>query len=180
MLLGIGYAALTDVLDINGTADVTNNAANNEFDQDIYFSAAVANEGAPNTASVNGNNNDKADFTVKSLALKGDKATFTFTIKNDGELPAVVTPQLTALNATTEEYFTISSDWAGQPKVLAANSSITYTLTIELIKTPTDSVAGTFHVELTAVADNAVVNACEHTYAAGVCTKCGNAEPAQD
>ena len=39
MLLGVGYAALSDVLDIQGTAQVTQGNAQNAFDGDVYFSA---------------------------------------------------------------------------------------------------------------------------------------------
>ena len=153
MLLGIGYAALTDTLDITGSADVNQSAAEEAFDQDIYFSAAVANEEG-NTASVNADNIDKASFTAKTLKGKGDKATFTFTIKNDGDVDATVTPKLNAsLGNTNPEYFAISSDWAGEAKVLAAHSEVTYTLTVELLKTPTNTISGSFLVELVAVAE---------------------------
>ena len=153
MLLGIGYAALTDTLDITGSADVNQSAAEEAFNEDIYFSAAVANEEG-NTASVNADNNDKASFTAKTLKGKGDKVTFTFTIKNDGDVAATVTPKLNAsLGNTNPEYFSLTSDWDGDSKVLAANSEITYTLTVELLKTPTETIAGSFLVELTAVAE---------------------------
>ena len=153
MLLGIGYAALTDTLDITGSADVNQSAAEEAFNEDIYFSAAVANEDG-NTASVNADNNDKASFTAKTLKGKGDKVTFTFTIKNDGDVAATVTPKLNAsLGNTNPEYFSLTSDWDGEAKVLAANSEITYTLTVELLKTPTETIAGSFLVELTAVAE---------------------------
>lgn len=151
MLLGVGYAALTDVLDITGTADVNQSAAEESFNEDIHFSAAKANEDG-NTASVNADNNDKASFTAKTLKGKGDKATFTFTIKNAGDLDATVTPVLNAsLGNTQPEYFTVTSDWAGQSKDLAAGAEITYTITVELIKTPTETISGSFLVELTAV-----------------------------
>ena len=150
MLLGIGYAALTDVLDITGSVDVNQSAAEEAFNEDIYFSAAVANQEG-NTASVNADNNDKASFTVKTFKGKGDVATFTFTIKNDGDVDANVTPKLNAtLGNTNPEYFTIESDWDGDTKVLAAGQSITYTLTITMIKTPTETIAGSFLVELVA------------------------------
>ena len=89
MLLGVGYAALTDTLDITGSADVNQSAAEEAFNEDIYFSAAVANE-TGNTASVNADNNDKASFTAATLKGQGDKVTFTFTIKNDGDVAAEV------------------------------------------------------------------------------------------
>ena len=153
LLLGIGYAALTDTLDITGSADVNQSAAEEAFNEDIYFSAAVANE-AGNTASVNADNNDKASFTAKTLKGKGDKVTFTFTIKNDGDVAATVTPKLNAtLGNTNPEYFSLTSDWDGGAKVLAAGSEVTYTLTVELLKTPTETVAASFLIELTAVAE---------------------------
>ena len=153
MLLGIGYAALTDTLDITGSADVNQSAAEEAFNSDIYFSAAVANE-TGNTASVNADNNDKASFTANTLKGKGDKVTFTFTIKNDGDVDATVTPKLNAtLGNTNPEYFSLTSDWGGGSKVLAAGSEVTYTLTVELLKTPTETIAGSFLVELTAVAE---------------------------
>ena len=153
MLLGVGYAALTDTLDITGSADVNQSAAEEAFNEDIYFSAAVANQ-TGNTASVNADNNDKASFTAATLKGKGDKVTFTFTIKNDGDVDATVTPKLNAtLGNTNPEYFSLKSDWDGAAKVLAAQSELTYTVTIELLKTPTETVAGSFLVELTAVAE---------------------------
>ena len=151
LLLGVGYAALSDTLDITGSADVNQSAAEEAFNEDVYFSAAVANvEG--NTASINADNNDKASFTAKTLKGKGDKVTFTFTIKNDGDVAATVTPKLNAsLGNTLPEYFSISSDWDGEAKDLAAHSEITYTLTVELLKTPTETISGSFLIELTAV-----------------------------
>ena len=153
LLLGVGYAALTDTLDITGSADVNQSAAEEAFNEDIYFSAAVANE-AGNTASVNADNNDKASFTAATLKGKGDKVTFTFTIKNDGDVAAEVTPKLNAtLGNTNPEYFSVTSDWAGETKTLDAQSQLTYTVTVELLKTPTETIAGSFLIELVAVAD---------------------------
>lgn len=157
LLLGVGYAALTDTLDITGSADVNVSDLEKEFEEDIYFSAAVANEGAPNTASINADNNDKASFSAKSLIKKGDKATFTFTITNDSDHTVTVTPKLNAtMGNTNTEYFSIESDWAGAAKTVAPHSTITYTLTVELEKDPTQAVSGSFLIELVAVADNTV------------------------
>ena len=155
LLLGVGYAALSDTLDITGSADVNQSAADEAFNEDIYFSAAVANE-TGNTASVNADNNDKASFTAATLKGKGDKVTFTFTITNAGDVDATVTPKLNAtLGNTNTEYFSISSDWNGAAKDLAAHSELTYTVTVELLKTPTETISGSFLVELTAVSVDA-------------------------
>lgn len=148
MLLGVGYAALTDVLDITGSADVNQSAAEEAFNDDIYFSTANANE-AGNTASINADNNDKASFTANTLKGKGDKATFTYTIVNVGDVDAVVTPSISS--NTNQDYFTVYSDWEGAAKALAAGGSVTYTVTIELLETPTETISGSCIIELTAV-----------------------------
>lgn len=150
MLLGVGYAALTDVLDITGSADVNQSAAEESFNEDIYFTGAVANESG-NTASVNADNNDKASFTANTLKGAGDTATFTFTILNNGDVDAVVTPAISS--NTNPTYFEITSDWAGQAKDLAAGQSLTYTVTVELLQTPTETISGSFVIELTATSE---------------------------
>lgn len=151
MLLGVGYAALTDVLDITGSADINQSAAEEAFNEDVHFSAAVANQDG-NTASVNGDNNDKASFTANTLKGEGDTVTFTFTIVNDGDLDATVTPTLNATTGNTKpDYFSITSDWNGEAKTLEAGGSLTYTVTVELIQTPTETISGSFLIELTAV-----------------------------
>lgn len=151
LIVGVGYATLSDTLDVTGSADVNQSAAEEAFNEDIYFSAAVANQ-TGNTASVNADNNDKASFTAATLKGKGDKVTFTFTITNAGDVAATVTPKLNAtLGNTNPEYFSIVSDWGGEARNLDAHSEITYTVTIELLKTPTETISGSFLVELTAV-----------------------------
>ena len=151
LLMGIGYAALTDVLDITGSADIDRSAAESSFNEDIYFSAAVANE-ADNTASVNPDNNDKASFTANTLKGAGDKATFTFSIVNVGDVDATITPKITTNTQT--EYFKLTSDWNGATQNLPAGTldtaPLTYTVTVELIKTPTETLSGSFLIELTA------------------------------
>ena len=165
LIVGVGYAALTDTLDINGTADVNQSAAEDAFNEDIYFSAAAVNGDAVtitypngssitlvNTANVNTNNNDKASFTANTLRGAGDTASFTFTIKNDGDVDANVTPTLNASAGNTKpEYFDIESDWNGETKLLKAGEFLTYTVTITLKQTPTETISGSFHIELTAV-----------------------------
>lgn len=148
MLLGVGYAALTDVLDITGSADVNQSAAEEAFNEDIHFSAAVANE-AGNTASVNADNNDKASCTANTLKGMDDTATFTFTIMNEGDLDATISPSISS--NTNETYFAISSDWNGQAKTLGAGKTLDYTVTVRLKETPTQTISGSFIIELTAV-----------------------------
>lgn len=157
MVLGVGYAALNDTLDITGSADVSQVAAEKEFEEKVYFTAAVANgDGTTNTASVNADNNDKASFSINTLAQKNDTASFTFTIVNTSDLNAVVTPALSAnLGNTMPEYFEVTSDWSGAPRTISAGGTETYTVTVKLLKTPTETISGSFLIELKAVADEA-------------------------
>ena len=113
MLLGVGYASVADVLDITGTADVTKANAQLAFDADVYFSKAEVADGntGTNTTSINADNNDKASFTAKNFKGDGDTAVFTYTIKNDNDIAAEVTPSISS--NTLAEYFEVSSNWAG-------------------------------------------------------------------
>lgn len=149
MVLGVGYAAVTDTLDINGTADVNQSEAEEAFNEDIIFTGAVANQ-AGDTASIDSKDPDMASFSIASLNGKDDKASFTFTITNNGDLDAMVTPTLAENGNTNPTYFSIASDWLGQPKELKAGESITYTVTVTLLATPTETIHGAFHIELTA------------------------------
>jgi hypothetical protein len=151
LCLGIGYAALSDVLDIQGTAEISAGIAEEAFNQDVYFSAANPGKGA--TASINTDNNDKATFTATGFTQVGDIVSVTYTIKNESEhYAANVTPKL--LQNSNEAYFKITSDWASSMQTINANSEKTITIYVELIKLPTASeglTSASFNIELTAV-----------------------------
>ena len=69
MVIGLGYAAVTNTLDIQGSVAVDANEAEKEFNEDIYFvgvklgSDFVANidasAGLDYTANINTNNNNR-------------------------------------------------------------------------------------------------------------------------
>ena len=149
LALGIGYAALTDVLEVTGRADINQSQAEADFDLNVKFTDATkTNEGDIVTF-----NEDSATFEIKSLSGKDDVAEFTFTITNSSDLDAIVTPTFAEEGNTNTEYFSIVSDWAGQPKEIKAGQSETYTVTVTLLKTPTDTIFGSFRMILTAVAE---------------------------
>ena len=77
LALGVGYAALSDILDIQGTAEISTGAMEEAFNQDVYFSAVVVNNPTTgSTASINADNNDKATFTAKGFTQVGDTISF--------------------------------------------------------------------------------------------------------
>ena len=118
LMIGVGYAAVSNVLDIQGSASVSQTAAEEEYNEDIYFSG-VYDENSSSfvdnisdatlygyTANINSNNNDKAQFTVSSLANKGDKVKITYQITNDSLHEATVTVKTNTNTNTTDFDFT--------------------------------------------------------------------------
>lgn len=149
--IGSGFAAVSDILDIMGTANVSLSSVENAFDSMIYFESATPGNTTLDTARIDAEDKDIAYFVVHSLNSKDDVATFTFVIKNESDLDAVVTPLLS--NNQTAEFFDVYSDWNAQPKIIKANTVESYILTVKLLGTPTNEIQGTqISVQLTAVA----------------------------
>ena len=176
MLLGIGYAAVTDALDINGMAEINAGNVQSAFDVNVYFSDAVANAhttgNTPDRAAIDAVDNDVATFASYNLAEIGDSTSFTFTITNESDLDVSVMPVLSysgnaEAQETAKEYFDVYSDWkvdgVVNPKVVAAGSSITYTVTVKLKKTPALGDGGllssSFNIKLTATSIESMATA---------------------
>ena len=100
MILGVGYAALTDTLSIIGNAHIDIDSANKTFDEKVYFSAAEATSstGTGTTADVASYTPDDATYTANKLATVGEESVFTFTITNDSNVDANVTVASTKLS----------------------------------------------------------------------------------
>ncbi len=157
MLIGVGYAALTDTFTITGSAEVKTDLSQNEFDEKIYFFSATAprtedgnttgTSGVVDTASVNANDDDKASFSVKSLALKDEYAVFTFVIKNDSEFAATIAIKTNPTNNTG--YFDTVVEFP-DGNTISAHGTLTVTITTKLIKNVTEPVTASTSIELTA------------------------------
>ena len=151
MLMAVGFAALTDTLNLNGEAEVDFNTANSGFDADVYFAEAVANNAVKGDDALVTADNDIARFSVRSLAAKDETATFTFTVQNDNEFDAYVKVNEEKTLNNNDEYFETSVD---TPEfVVPANGTATFTVTVKLLKTPQldtvgDKVTASFVYEL--------------------------------
>lgn len=163
MTIGVGYAALTDTLKVTGTAGIAADDVTEAFEEDIYFSKALANPTYVD-AQIDGTDKDLATMTVLSDAFTqvGDERIATFTIKSDSDLPVAITAivtgtgadaaaQETALNAT---YFTVTHNLPAD-YVLAAGSTVDVTVTVRLAKTPLTAQNTSFTVTFNATAQNA-------------------------
>ena len=99
MLIGVGYAAVTDNFTINGQATITEQGANDSFNEDIRFMGIVvgsevksdvqASENLGYTASCNVPL-DQASFHVNDLKKVGDSKTIIFRVGNYGEIDSVL------------------------------------------------------------------------------------------
>lgn len=160
MLLGVGYAAMSETLTIIGNAHIDFAQAEQNFDTKIYFSdaKALSSTGTGTTAdTVGGIGTDDATFTVNKLATKGELSVFQFTIKNDSNVPVKVTINPTKLsgaenpsNSNTEK-FSVSYAYSADDMTIAANGgTMTVTVTVEVVNPVTSATSATFGIEYTA------------------------------
>lgn len=166
LCLGIGYAALTDILEITGTANINNSGALAAFDEDVYISNVTAVDSSEgDSASIPPDNKDKATFTVKSLTLKDDIATFRITVTNDSsEFDAHVKVNPSIVNSNSA-MFELTYKWEGEAdsvdmvtiaKKTGDTSNIKIlVVTIKLLQSPTDTVTGNFGIDLDVAHDQA-------------------------
>lgn len=157
MLIGVGYAALTDTLTIIGNAHIDFGQAETNFDQKVYFSDAKATSSTGtgsvlDTASFTA---DDATFTANKLATKGEKSVFTFTIENDSNVSVEITAaakKLSGADNPSNSNETIFAVTYGYPDgtTIASGGSITVTVTVEVIAPVTNATSATFGIELTA------------------------------
>ncbi len=170
MLLGVGYAALTDTLTITGTAQIDMNAAGNEFDEKVYFndakviSAECTGSGTatPDTAS---HTTDDATYEVHTLAVLGEKSVFAFEIMSESNVDVAVTVNSTKLSGvanpsnSNEEYFTVTYEYYEDAAltskitsdvVIESNKSIWVKVIVSVKKAVTTPTGATFGIELTA------------------------------
>jgi len=162
MCIGIGYAAVSTVLNITGTANISHNQAEDAFGTEIYFSSVTKTDGdkATDIHTTLTEGGDKITFSVDSLKSVGDTRTFTATIANSGTLDATIKVTTSQVNVGAD-YFEITTDWGTETKNLgkAVNdttpTTITITVTVRLKAAPTGAVSGDFTMILTATSVDA-------------------------
>lgn len=148
LALGIGYAAASRTLQINGTLGAKADDANFkvEFtaathDEPIYVSTT-----APVIAqAVDATDKELATFSVTGFTCKNDFVVIRYTVENKStDLDATVTTADLA-NFTNKEYFSVTSSFAAASSVttttIAAGDTATLYVTVTCIKTPIADVA---------------------------------------
>lgn len=155
MLMGVGYAALTDTLTIIGNANVDIAGANSVFDEKIYFSDAKVVKGVDGKDNVNFDPDD-ATYNVHGLATIADEAIFLFTITNDSNLDALISveskKQSGAENPSNSntDAFTVTYEYPDGMTVASNGGTITVKVTVKLAKPIDVATSATFGIELIA------------------------------
>ena len=129
VVIGIGYAAISATnLNISGTASATGDTTDFVVKFDDSVEIATAGQGTTSGDIVN---NTTATMTVEGLSAAGEKASATYTIKNESQaLSAGLTAQASITNT---EYFDISYSF-GETSI-ATGDTTTLTVTVTLKKT---------------------------------------------
>ena len=158
LMLGIGYAALTDTLTIIGNAHIDIGQANTTFDGKVYFSAAeaTASTGSGTVEDTASYTPDDATFTANKLATMGEVSTFTFTITNDSNVDAVISVNATKLSGaanpsnSNSNKFTVDYSYPDGMTIAKNGGTITVVVKVTVKEPVTVATSATFGIELTA------------------------------
>jgi hypothetical protein len=150
MLLGVGYAALSDNLYIDGTLNLDANKLQDTFEKEVYFTtegkSTTGTTGVADSITIesdkDGHEKDQITFVVNSLKVVNEVATFTFKIQNDNDFIVTATPSATF----SSDYFTVAGPVAVE---VPANSSVDVTVTVTLKAIPTNGSTVSQKYELT-------------------------------
>ncbi len=164
LCIGIGYSAVSDRLDIQGSLAGDESAISSAFKDDVYFSASSqVTEGKIKVATqiaadTNNEPNDRVKAQVSGFSLVNDTVTFTATIKNDNpDLDASVKIiEIADMSNDYTTHYTITTDkGTDTPFIVKAGGGIeTITVTITMIQTPVDAAeaAADFMIKIEATA----------------------------
>lgn len=138
MLLGVGYAAITSNLTVQGAASLTKGGAESELDEDVYFTNVVATNCV---ANIDAMDSDivivRITDTSSTMAFANDTASFVATVQNDSNAAATITPDFT----TNEVDETFSFGTNQSSYTVAAGDSVEITVTITLlVNVPDDGI----------------------------------------
>lgn len=143
LAIGVGYAAFTTALFINGTTEISDEVV--EFTGQINFTKAYSNdvtyghawvgEEDPTTEENPHQPEDGsayAGFHVFGMTVQGQRVQFTYTIENGSDTDVDLT--IKATPGTNTEYFAVTTSIGGDTVRVAAGTSTTVSVTVLLLK----------------------------------------------
>ena len=155
ILVGVGYAELTDALRIDGTAAVKHENANNVFDGCVMFNTAITNGLNQLDTIQYGADADTATVTVNSLTVEGSTAVFEMEIINNYQEDIYVTPKIDLSSSLFDDtLIKLSSNWLSQCHQIKAGETLKYTLTVTCLRTIVEDETTSFAIGF-AVTDKA-------------------------
>lgn len=159
MLLGVGYAALTDTLTIVGNATIDMTGAQSNFDEKIYFSdAAVLTHGTGNASGDQAAYTaDDATYQLHSLATKGESASLKFEITNDSNVPVLLSVATNNPTNSNDTFFTVGYEYFSDADLttpttlatpVASGAKLYVKVTVTVASPVTSQTTGTFGLSL--------------------------------
>lgn len=172
LCLGIGYAAITKTLTINGEVGTGDESAL-EDNFIVYFSAVSSDTSSAENVTVDATVNaaektTTTSFKISNMNIVGSKVILTYTIKNDSnDLYAFVekvrigmtgldgenitevtngTPVKLGENGRGQGYFSVTMNWESFAQLDPKGGTTTLTVTIEMINSPINAFSGAFNI----------------------------------
>ena len=129
ILVGVGYAALSDTLRIDGTAAVKHENANNAFDGCVKFDTTITH-GLDEADTIEYSaDSDIANITVNSLTVEGSTAIFELKIINNYQEPIYVTPKIDESSSLYDKTLIgLSSNWLSQTHEIDADETTSFAI----------------------------------------------------
>lgn len=163
LALGIGYAQLSTTLVLQGNATVDLEAAEENFNNKIYFAEPTVVEsqctgtGGSDTKkdAFTLTTSDHASFVVQTLAVKDEKSVFTVKIKNDSNVAAKVEVNSTKLSGAANntnsnpDYFDVEYAYDKADMIIPKGGEMLVTITVTIKQPVTSAMSGTFDLEYT-------------------------------
>ena len=173
MILGVGYAAVSDTLNFSGDALISEGQVQHEFDADIKIVAVSEDNAtwidyAPSTVEINRTNDlivniidgagdniqDQADFQIDSLTDAGEKQIIWFKVQNDSAHDANLSGTAITETGTGDffdsDYTVYEDDGTTETTVIPANGTVLVKLEITLKNTPSETYKANFSFAITA------------------------------
>ncbi len=145
LVLGVGYAISSVNLSVNGDVKISPDDSN----FDVNFTDATVT-GTNNTATKG--DGKTATLHVESLKTVGDTVTATYTITNDSKAginASLTNPTVAYTEDDAKGFYEVTSTLADTTAIAPAGTK-EMTVTVKLVKAPTDEVTGNFTISFTA------------------------------
>lgn len=173
MILGVGYAAVSDTLNFSGDALISEGQVQHEFDADIKIVAVSEDNAtwidyAPSTVEIERSNDlivniidgagdniqDQVDFQIDSLTDAGEKQIIWFKVQNDSahdaELSGTAITETGTGDFFESDYTVYEDDGTTETTVIPANGTVLVKLEITLKSTPSETYKANFSFAITA------------------------------